>query len=497
MSVWICGYRADVQVAAGDAISSAPYTIAANMEAEILKIQDQLPCTVTRSNDTLTLTARHAALSSADLPVVVAFSNTAMAVAASCGTLTYLNSAGADGTMSLGVATQTATVAITNGDTAAAIAANTITAINAAVAFPVTAAQTAPAAALTLFYANGRVTNWITTSITPAGTITTTLTPAVGTAGSGLPSSSTPSLSTVLTNIAALPAFRVWLTPFTGAGAYVTDAAVTQTGATSDYTNMGTFCTQLETQGNGVNQKGQVMVYGDTRKLTLMGGLISGTTPALTTSPRFFPCWCNASPQQAYEIAARCGADVITTMGVSPAIPYQGHILKTNAAVPLLSQTAATRPSDADCNAAMVTYYATPIRDNGQGQLVIVSGRTSAKPSASISGDYRWWPIQLLDDYVRDDMGLYLAPYLTNKSIKVIGQPVTPYTIPAQAIGSLVLARSAFYNANDWFDGGASDFKDLCKAEVNVALPSRIDVKMPKKFPIPLEQLGIVTEFAS
>ena len=64
LSVWICGQRFDLQIANGDTFS----TIAASLAAQIVANQDSLPCTATVGGATVTLTSRHAALSSADLP---------------------------------------------------------------------------------------------------------------------------------------------------------------------------------------------------------------------------------------------------------------------------------------------------------------------------------------------------------------------------------------------------------------------------------------------
>ncbi len=65
-SLWIEGYRCDVIVANGDTYA----TVASNMLTQIQKVQDFLSVTATVSMATITLTARHAALSSADLPVI-------------------------------------------------------------------------------------------------------------------------------------------------------------------------------------------------------------------------------------------------------------------------------------------------------------------------------------------------------------------------------------------------------------------------------------------
>ena len=308
VTVWISGYRFDTQIANGDSYA----TIAANVCAQIVANQDALPCTAAVSTDTITLTSRHAALTSADLPIMVTFSNTAMAVSATPGTVTFATNAAADGSAITGVATQVAASSFLSGAVPNAIAAGHITAINAAAAFPVTAAQTSPGAAVTLFYVNDRDFDWAYTSITTAAS--TTMTPAWGTDASGLPSSATPSLSTMLTTLNAQSAFKLWVTNFTGAGSVVAASGMTQVGSVSDYSVLGTLSANLEQQGNGQVCKGQIMVFADTRALATAGSIPIGTTPLLTASPRYFMSWCNGSPMQAVESAARVASLIMARL---------------------------------------------------------------------------------------------------------------------------------------------------------------------------------------
>jgi hypothetical protein len=51
-------------------------------------------------------------------------------------------------------------------------------------------------------------------------------------------------------------------------------------------------------------------------------------------------------------------------------------------------------------------------------------------------------------------------------------------------------------DALDWFDG-ASDIIPALQVERNPQQPARVDVKLPKRFPYPLEQLSVVTQLAS
>lgn len=483
---WICGYRYDTQIANGDTFA----TIAANHAATIAANQDNLPCTAAVVGDSVVLTARHAALTSADFPVMTAFSSTTMQLAASPGTLALTGPATGPGAVGLRVATQTATVAFANTDTAAAITTSLIAGINSALAFPVLAAQPAvPGAVITLFYVDHRVYNWNATSVTTGQGVG--ITPAWGNNASGLPSSASPSLSAVLTQLEAQDAFKLWLTNFTGAGSVVSTAGLTQSGSVSDFSVLSSLVTHIERFGNGLNCKGQILPLCDTRSLAVAGSVQTSTTPNLTLSPRYFPSWCPASPQQAVESTARIVGLILSRLDY-PNFNYAGQPLLTDSRTPYLLPHSATRPSDGDVNAAMLSYYMTPLRANSSGQMTVVSGRTSAKPSATMDFVYSFWGVALADDYIRDDLRATIPQVLAGKNLKTHAPANTQYSTTEDAIRTAVAARMAFYNTQDIFDG-SEDLLAGLQAEVNLNLPSRVDVKMPKRFAIPAEQVSVYT----
>ena len=180
-----------------------------------------------------------------------AFSSTSMAVAASPGSVTIGGPATGAGSVGVRVATQTAATTFANTDTANAITVTVITAINTALAFPVSAAQpSTPGAVITLFFVDNRVYSWNSTFVTTGAGVT--VAPSWGANGSGLPSSATPSLSSVLTLLEAQEAFRLWLTPFTGLGATVTTSGLTRSGSVSDVSVLSTLATHIERFGSGL-----------------------------------------------------------------------------------------------------------------------------------------------------------------------------------------------------------------------------------------------------
>ena len=373
-----------------------------------------------------------------------------------------------------------------------ALAAGHITAINAASAFPVGAAQTAASAVVTLFYRDDRVFNWAFTSITTASS--TTMTPAWGAEASGLPSSSTPSLATVLTTLGAQEAYKLWITNFTGAGSVITASGQTRVGSTSDYSVLGTLSSFIESMAGGQTQKGQVLVLHDTRSLATAGSVPAGTTPALTASPRYFFGWTPGSPQQAYEMAAKDAAIVVANLDYPP-FNYAGQVLLTDSRTPFLLPHSAVLPSNSDVNAAMLTYFMAPHRANSNNQLAIVSGRTTAKPSATVDFRYSFWGTALADDFIRDDLVVSIPGVIAGKTLKNYSPSRTQFTTNADAIRTAVAARMAYYDSLDIFDG-AEGLLGALEAQVNVVLPSRVDVKLPKRFPIPAEQVSIVAVLA-
>lgn len=490
VTVWICGYRYDTQIANGDTYA----TIAANVAATIAADQDNLPCTVSVSGATVTLTMRHAALTSADLPIMLAFSSTTMAVAASAGTITIGGPATGDGSIGLRVATQSASTTFANTDTANAVNAALIAAINSALAFPVTAAQpSTPGAVLTLFFVDQRVFNWNSSFVTSS--VGVSVTPAWGATAAGLPSSASPSLSAVLTVLEAQEAFKLWLTNFTGAGAVVTTSGLTQSGSVSDFSVLSALITHIERFGNGMYCKGQILPYTDTRSLAVGGSVGISTTPNTTLSPRYFPTLCPASPQQAVETAARIVGVILSHLDY-PAFNYAGQVLQTDNRTPYLLPHSATRLSDNDCNAAMLSYFCTPLRANANGQMAIVSGRTSAKPSATLDPVYSFWGVALADDYIRDDLRAVLPAVLHEKNLKTHAPPNTQYAVTTDAVRTAVSSRMVFYANLDIFDGVA-DLTQALQAEVNLYLGQRVDVKMPKRFAIPAEQISVYTALAA
>lgn len=467
LSVWICWERFDVVVAQGDLYA----TIAANLNAEILKKQHLLPCTTGVSTATVTLTMRHptqAAAVLADLPIVVTYSNEAMRINASLGTVTLATNADADTTQSTGhtllVTTQTAQYAPGNAETPANAAGGFISAINSANAYPVLAARASGSAVMTLFYNNDRVVNRPQVSTLDGSQTVTPAWGVVSTVGN-------PDLSNAITNIKKQGAFRLYLV-----------------GQLAEATSLGTLASHIEQQGNGVNCKGQVVVFADTRALATAGAIPSGTTPALTASPRYIEGWLPAAPNQAYEYAARMAALIVS----EDYLPKNesGALLLTDGIVPMGLPHAAVRATDSDCNSAAISYQMTPLRGNSLNQLEIVLARTTAKPSATVDVRYVYWGQIFTVDWMRDDLRSYLWGLLKGKNIKPNGVPVTSNCTTPEAIVDLVRGRLLYWDGLDYYDG-AEALMSYVQGAVNVSNNARVDVALPVRVPAPLEQISL------
>lgn len=455
VDIYIAGYRSSTQISNGDTFS----TIAANALIEINKLLD-IPVTAGVGSATITLTDRHFGIEGNDCPVIVSFSNPQMKVGAVAGTLTFAagpNTAGT-GAVTIVANTKTLVVSIANNNTDTQSATATVVALNGN-AFPLTGGYAA--GVVSLYYAQDRVVHRISASIT-ASIAPQTATLVVGTAGSG-----SVNLTTAITNIGASDAFKVWVSCF------------------NDATSLGALDTTIENYAVSPFDKGQTLHFCSTQSLSVAGAIPLATTPLLTATPRAIEDWCAGSPQQAYEIAGRTGAIVVSTDYVP--LNYDGFQLRTANGVPLLNPHIGERPSLTDQNTAMATYYMTPIVVNALAQLVILRGVTTFKP-----GDLRLsdWSTILTLDYYRDDLKVYLYGLFKGKSIKVFSEPRTTNCVKPQNVKDAVFGRLLFYDNIDYFDG-AAQLKDLVQANVDVLVPTRIDVSLPMRPPANLHQISL------
>jgi hypothetical protein len=143
----------------------------------------------------------------------------------------------------------------------------------------------------------------------------------------------------------------------------------------------------------------------------------------------------------------------------------------------------------------MLSYFLTPLRVGSSGNVEIVSGRTTAKPSATVDFRYSFWGVMLADDYMRDDLRSTIAGVIQGRTLKTAAPPRTARAISPDSISTAVASRIEKYDSLDIFDG-SEDLVTAIESGVKVS-PQRIDVKVPKRFAIPAEQVSIYTALAS
>lgn len=454
VTVTICGYKTTVPIASGDSATA----IGAAVSAAINLMKD-IPVTAGAGSGTVTLTYRVKGAEGNDLPVMVEFSEDA-GVKASPGTITYATNASGSGSATVTVGSVTMTASIANLDTPSTVAAAMAAAINGG-GNPVTAE--AAVGVLTLYYAPGRVVHRISAAIVTSTGITATA--AVGTAGSG-----SPTLTTGLSNLARASAYKCWAPQF------------------NDTTSLGTIATHIETYADGRAQKDQQVFSCSTQTLATAGAIPTGTTPALTASPRYAVATCPDSPQQAYELSARYAA-AICASDYAPENFDGVQIRSKTDTVPLLLPHDAVRLSPEEANAAIGSYYLTPlVVDEASSTLQIMTARTTSNDA-----DQRLHEVSVMMTlaYYRYDMNQFLRTRFRRKTYKAAGTPRTTNCITDDNVKDAMYERVVLWDDADLFDG-AESIRDQIRVNVDPVVRTRINTFLPCKPPLPVHQISVV-----
>lgn len=476
----ICGYTATAAITNGD----TPTVIAANLQAAIAAIKD-LPITSNASSGTITLTYAHKGLVGNDLPRIVNVTG-ATGVTASPGTITFAGaSASGAGSVNLSVGGTSITGAVSNADTPTIIATTLTTAINAG-GNPVTA--TATTGVVTLLYATDRVVHRINAYVATSTGITTTV--SCGTLGAGASS-----LTNALNNIGPQAAYPVWCSSLNdGGNSQVVLGSGTNAsfhgGSSPTASTIGTIATHIGNYASGYYQKGQRLFFGATEALAVSGGYQTSTgvnAVGTDAEARFAEIWQVDSPQQAYELAARAAADHIA-QDYQPK-NYAGRPLKTSGSAlpPLLLPHRAVRSGQADQNAALLSYYMTPIAVNEQANSnYILRDRTT-----STNSDQRLWSWGAIAtcDYIRADLNAFLSTLFSGKSFKLVGPPRTPNVVTLTSIKEAIADRFRSYDSIDFVDDIDSITKGI-SGNQDAIVPQRVDLFVPIRIPVALYQIA-------
>ncbi len=168
---------------------------------------------------------------------------------------------------------------------------------------------------------------------------------------------------------------------------------------------------------------------------------------------------------------------------------YDGRKLATDARTPLLLPPRAARPSKDDQNAAIHTYYMTPlVVDESAGALAVLSGKTTSAASDLVLHD--WGTIRHLD-YLRVAFNTRLWSLFQGVNLRRNGVPRTPNTATVDSIRDAAYVLAVELDAVDLYDG-AEAFKDGFKANIDPIVPTRVDCFIPLAVIRSLHQLGIV-----
>jgi len=451
VDIYICGYRATVAIANGD----TPAVIAA-ATVKAINALGVVPVVASVVGGTVWLTARAAGEHGNDLPLIVNFTG-ASGVKASPGTIALAGTAVGAGTLTVSMGATTVPTEIVNGQADTVLAAKVVGELNLG-AYACSAEATGNV--VTLLYEPDRVVHRIATQVFTATGITATT--ATGTQGSG-----TPSLTATLSSVAAQAAFPCWVSAYT------------------DADSLGAMASHIEHEANGLIQKDQMLFVTSTKAVADAGAIPSSTTPLLTASPYFVVSWCQDAPQQGYELAAR-EAGRVCIEDYHPC-NYDGEALVSAGGVPLLLPHRSSRPDPDELNAAIRSYALTPLAvDEQAGALVIVRDRTT-----SGSDDERLWAwgtIRTLSFY-RFDLNGFLRKRFSKKNLKLFGTPKTSRTVSLTSIADAVYERVRSWDDADLFDG-AEDLKKQIRVSPNSEVAGRVDVFVPCRPPVKLDQLS-------
>lgn len=461
VTVDVGGQIATASCAAGDTWA----TVATKVKAALDAITD-LVVTVGRVNETLTLTDRHTALITDDLPVRVSFSNATSGGAASAGTLTLANNATGAGTVSLtdGIITNSWTFA--NTDTPAASAASLRDVINKY--GPLRGALANPATGvITLYYRDDRYIRRHSASITAA--VGTTVALAMGTAGAGTPTLS--GAGNALEKLTADQAYKTWANPF------------------ADATSMGAAITTIIAQDAAPIEKGQLLVACISSGIPSVS-LLGATSPALTTTELCTVLYYQGSPVPAAQIAARVAAEIAAEDDYGR--NYNGLVLKQSESMPLAAPHRADRSTRDNWNTALTEGYA-PVAVNGGNQTYVVSGRTTFAAANAVGQKLQKWAGALIPMALRAGLRQALADAFMRpgygKSIKAHGEPKTDRAVTTKGVRSVVIAFFKKADSQDLYDFD-TDIEGAVKSVVDVT-PTTIKITAPFRFPADLDRIEV------
>ncbi len=391
--------------AVGYTTSDTATTIGDAIRDQLNAMADSPIGTVTSSTGVVTIPYRHKGLTGEDFPVRASVLPNASGVNVSPGQLLFATAAVGVGSVRVDIGALSISTVLAGGETAAQVATKVAAAINAD-SYPVTAVVDGSVPAqVDLYFANDKDVRRIRASIITS-TGTTVNLGSGATSGTGSPTSFTyngtqgtglPSISSALTNLASLGAFRSWAAPWL------------------DTTTLSSLATYIETASNGSisGQKQEVLTVADFQTASVDGAILTGVSPDLTaTAPHYGFLWSPDCAVPAMELAVRVAAARAAFWVSAPQFNWNGFKIQGNSRKPIM--LAPTRPSLDQQNTALRTYALAPVVRGPSGLLEIVKGR-----STSLATDHRlWaWSTEAQAAYHATDLASYLRGLFQGGSI--------------------------------------------------------------------------------
>lgn len=432
--------------------------------AALLKVVDLVVVPADAGAGLLTITDRLKGEQGNDLPTRVTFSNPAAGVAASPGTVTFANTAGGAGGAILHVDDFDSEAAIGNTDVPATSAVKLRNQINAD-SGPLSAATADPATAVvTLFFRDDQYSHRISTSV--SGIAPQTLTPAVGTAGSGVPD-----IVAALTKLTGdSQAYKVWAFPGT------------------DIDSWSKIATHVIAQDATPVEKGQTVhgcITGAIPDFSV--ALSNATTPKLFTSELFAIHYQAGAVVRGGELAARAACMVAAEefQGRN----FNGRRLVGTASMPLGVPHRNRRPTLDTLNTLITTFCFSPIVVDSGGYNAVLRSTTTFLSAGPIQDKLTKWSGALIPIYFRASLRVRLSARFKEKNLKQYSEPQTNNSVGLKGVKAEVYSLVREWDAQDLYDG-AEGVKDAIKAGVKVS-PTRVNVEMPFRNVGDLDQVDI------
>ena len=213
----------------------------------------------------------------------------------------------------------------------------------------------------------------------------------------GLGGAGVPVLTTFISNRAKLAAFQEWVVNFV------------------DATSLTAIFNHITTYGNGNHQQGQRFEVCDSRDVETVRGIVTSTTPYLSTPPggwRPTVMVCQDCPMPAVLIAGQFAARLC-----ADDLPYSqdGVTLAQGGTSPMLPPRAEVDLDPVTADTAMRSYLLTPVRGN-RGQVQVIRGVSTWGETNREWSDLSYG--RMFDEY-RHGLGLFLTARFAGKVLFV------------------------------------------------------------------------------